>query len=166
MNTPCISIIIPVYNAEKYIKKCLDSVINQTYTNLEIICVDDGSQDESPKIICEYQLRDSRVTKYQILNCGVSNARNYALRQATGEYVMFVDSDDWIEKDTCEKAVAVALEHSADVVMWGYVREFMNDSRNKSWIEEKQTVFEGWRVEIYIDASSDFFMMTQQTGKC
>ena len=92
-----ISIIIPVYNSEKYLKKCIDSILNQTYRKLEIICVDDGSTDKSIEILMDYALKDKRIKIYKNEFKGVSAARNSALEKCTGNYVMFVDSDDWIQ---------------------------------------------------------------------
>jgi len=97
-----ISIIIPVYNVEPYIRKCLDSVINQTYTNLEIICIDDGSTDNSGKICDEYAKQDNRIKVFHKANGGLSSALNMGLKKFTGEYLGFVDSDDWIEPDMFE----------------------------------------------------------------
>lgn len=94
-----ISIIVPVYNAEKYLRNCIDSIINQTYKNLEVILVDDGSTDSSPQILDEYKKKDDRIMVIHQKNLGQSIARNYGLKMATGEYVGFVDSDDTIEPD-------------------------------------------------------------------
>ena len=102
MNKPLISIIIPVYNAEKYLKKCLDSVINQTYKNLEIILVDDGSTDKSPEICDKYAEKDSRIIVLHKENGGVSSSRNAGLDIFKGEYLSFVDSDDYVEPDYIE----------------------------------------------------------------
>ncbi len=96
MNNSMISVIVPVYNVEKYLSKCLDSIINQTYQNLEIICVDDGSTDSSPMILEEYAKKDSRIKIITRQNGGLSAARNTGVKNATGEFVSFVDSDDWI----------------------------------------------------------------------
>jgi len=97
-----ISIIIPVYNVEQYIRKCLDSVINQTHSNLEIICINDGSTDNSGKICDEYSKKDNRIIVFHQLNQGISKARNLGLRNFTGQYIGFVDPDDWIEPDMYE----------------------------------------------------------------
>ena len=91
-----ISIIIPVYNVEKYLAKCLDSVLHQTYHDIEVILVDDGSIDESGIICDEYAKRDNRISVYHRENCGVSATRNFGLKKAKGEWILFVDSDDWI----------------------------------------------------------------------
>lgn len=91
-----ISIIIPVYNTEKYVERCLDSIIANDYENLEIICVNDGSTDNSLKKLREYENKDSRVKVIEIPNGGVSNARNIGIEESTGEYIAFIDSDDCI----------------------------------------------------------------------
>lgn len=93
---PKISIIVPVYNTGKYLKKCLDSLIYQTYSDLEIICIDDGSTDDSTSIISKYKEIDSRVSLYFQEHLGASAARNFGIEKATGDYVSFIDSDDWV----------------------------------------------------------------------
>ena len=123
-NQPLISVIIPVYNVEQYLPQCLSSVTNQTYPNLEIICVNDASTDGSLEILNQYEENDRRVRVIEKQNEGVSRARNVGLQSANGEYVMFVDADDWIETDTCEKALAAMNNNEADVVMWSYVSEY------------------------------------------
>ncbi len=118
-NSPIITVIIPVYNVEKYLRKCLDSVINQTYTNLEIICVDDGSSDNSGAILDEYAQKDSRIIVIHQGNAGVSAARNKGLDMATGEYIAFVDSDDWLESECYEAAInAFQNDTTIDLVQW------------------------------------------------
>ena len=98
MNQEVIDIIIPMYNAEKFIKRCLLSAINQTYKNLEIICIDDGSNDDSSNIIEELAQKDNRIVLIRQRNQGVSIARNNAIESSTGDYIMFLDSDDYMEK--------------------------------------------------------------------
>lgn len=117
-----ISVIVPVYNVEEYIEKCLDSIINQTYKNLQIIIVDDGSPDNSGKICDEYAKKDNRITVLHKENGGVSFARNIGLQNATGNWVTFVDSDDWIENDYIEQLLIIAKQDNADVVLCGYNR--------------------------------------------
>ena len=137
---PLISIIIPVYKVEKYLKECVDSVLNQTHKNLEIILVDDGSPDNCPKICDEYAKKDSRVKVVHKENGGVSSARNTGIDVSTGEFIMFFDSDDWIERDLCEKAMTTMINNNNDVVFWTYVREFQNNSSIKI-IYDKDTSF-------------------------
>ena len=136
---PKVSIIVPVYNVERYLRQCLDSLVNQTYQNIEIICVDDGSTDASSEILTEYALKNSKVRVIRQENSGLSVARNVGFSFATGEYVMYVDSDDWIDVRTCEKAVFKAEEHAADLVMWPYIREFPNRSAPKVIFSEEKT---------------------------
>lgn len=133
-----ISLIIPVYNVAKYLGRCLDSIVNQTYRNLEIICVNDGSTDDSLDILNSYALKDERVKIINRENNGVSSSRNVALDVAKGEWIMFVDSDDWIDLNVCEAAMKIALEDSADVVMWAYVREFKNKSLPRFYFPENR----------------------------
>lgn len=119
-----ISVIIPVYNVEKYIRKCLDSVVNQTYKNLEIIIVDDGSPDKCGSIIDEYADNDKRIKVIHKANGGLSAARNDALRIATGDWIAFVDSDDWCETDMYEKVICKAEEENADIVIFNPFRNY------------------------------------------
>lgn len=144
---PLISVIIPVYNVEQYLPQCLDSVIHQTYPNLEIICVNDGSKDSSREILEHYADKDSRIIVIDQENQGLSGARNTGLLQTTGKYVMFVDSDDWIELETCEEAVMAAEKHSADLILWSYVREFEHESKEKYMFWDDGSVFEAEEVK-------------------
>lgn len=111
-----ISIIVPIYNVEKYLYKCLDSLINQTYKNIEIICINDGSLDNSQNILEEYKLKDSRIIVVQQENKGVSAARNLGLSLSTGSYVLFVDADDWLELKTCEDINNALKNNDADLI--------------------------------------------------
>lgn len=118
-----ISIIIPVYQVEKYIKRCLDSILFQTYSNLEIILIDDGSRDMSGKICDEYAIKDSRVKVLHQDNAGVSVARNKGLDICTGDYITFVDSDDFLEPFLYEKMMEKVTEYNCDVVMCDCVKD-------------------------------------------
>ena len=115
---PKFSIIIPVYNAEKYLNQCLLSAINQSLTELEIICVDDGSEDSSSKIIKEFSLSDSRVLLIYQNHSGPGNARNNALSKARGKYIVFLDADDWLEQSLCQEAYRIMEGTGADI--WTY----------------------------------------------
>ena len=101
--TPKISIIIPIFNVENYLAKCLDSIINQTLMDIEIICVNDGSKDNSVDILNTYAQRDKRITIINKANGGLSSARNAGIRVANGEYICFLDSDDYFEFNACER---------------------------------------------------------------
>jgi len=127
-----ISIIIPVYNVEKYLNRCIESIINQTYKNLEIILVDDGSTDNSGKICDEYALKDNRIKVIHKQNGGVSSARNKGLEVATGEYIGFVDSDDYIEKDMYELLLSTIIETKSQVVVCNWFK-----GTESNWIENK-----------------------------
>lgn len=132
-----ISIIVPVYNVEKYIDRCVKSLINQTYRNIEIILVDDGSPDRCPVICDEYEKLDERIISLHKKNGGLSDARNYGLKKATGTYILYVDSDDYIEKEACEKLIS-ATDESIDIVCGAYreIRENMIIERRHSNILE------------------------------
>lgn len=119
---PLVSIIIPVYNVEKYLPKCLKSVAEQTYKNLEIFLVDDGSTDKSGMICDTFARNDKRIIVNHKSNAGVSAARNWALDQAKGEYILFIDSDDWIADTLVEYTVKTAIIQEADIVMYSYLR--------------------------------------------
>ncbi|WP_366161292.1 glycosyltransferase [Bacillus infantis] len=121
-----ISIIIPIYNVEKYINKCIDSIINQSYTNLEIILVNDGSPDRSPQICEEYAKKDKRIKVIHKENGGLSDARNAGLLIATGDYIIFIDSDDYVEFDMVERAVNIAVKQEVDAVIWGYYADYLD----------------------------------------
>lgn len=140
-NSPLVSIIIPVYNVEKYLAQCLDSIINQTYQDIEIICINDGSTDNSKAIIEKYALQDERVKLINQTNQGVSIARNTGIRNASGKYLMFVDGDDWIELETCEKAVETAQRFNADLIFWSYTREYSGKIKDKLMFWEDERVF-------------------------
>ncbi|MGN0363529.1 MAG: glycosyltransferase family 2 protein [Bilifractor sp.] len=113
---PTISIIIPIYDAEKYLERCLTSVINQDYPELEILLVDDGSTDKSSTIASRYYEQDSRIKYFRKSNGGVSSARNLGLEKATGEWIAFVDADDWIDKSFCSKLLNIAQKNNLDIV--------------------------------------------------
>ncbi len=120
MSEDVVSVVVPVYNTGLYLERCLNSLIQQTYRNLEIICVNDGSTDDSATILDEYAAKDSRVKMILQENAGVAAARNRGLEAATGEYVSFVDSDDWLEPETYEKVVA-QFSDGVDIVAMGTV---------------------------------------------
>lgn len=117
---PKVSILIPVYNAQRYIEKCLRSILRQTYADLEIICISDGSKDESVSIIKGLMKCHPQIQLYEFENHGVSWARNKALDLATGDYVMFVDSDDSIKETMVDDMLVYAIENDCDIVTCGY----------------------------------------------
>jgi len=125
---PLISIILPIYNVENYLPKCLDSLVNQTMRDIEIICVNDGSTDGSLSVLNDYASRDKRIVVINQENSGVSVARNNALAHVKGEYYMFVDSDDWLDLETCEVVYNQITTNNADCLMFTYTKEFRNHS--------------------------------------
>lgn len=127
-NEGSVSIIVPVYNVEKHLRKCLDSIVNQTYKNIEIICVDDGSQDNSIDILREYKAKDNRVKVIRQENKGVSVARNIGLENISGKYLMFVDSDDWIEPNTIEELYNLAEKENSDIIISGLIFENIQEN--------------------------------------
>ena len=113
---PKVSVVVPIYNVEKYLKRCLDSIVNQTYSNLEIILVNDGSPDNCGMIIDTYEKTDERVKALHKANGGLSDARNYGMQHVTGEYTIFVDSDDWLHKDLIQSLVTNSIAFKADIM--------------------------------------------------
>ncbi|MFN4299814.1 MAG: glycosyltransferase family 2 protein [Thermaurantimonas sp.] len=123
-----ISIIIPVYNVEKFVDKCIVSCINQTYKNIEIILVNDGSIDSSGEICENYKRIDNRITVYHKENGGLSSARNFGIIKSNGKYITFLDSDDWLELNTLEVAHEIISKYSADIVFWSFIKEFYRNN--------------------------------------
>lgn len=130
-NKPLISIIMPVHNAEVFLAKSIESILHQTFWEIELICVNDGSTDESLKILKKYASADNRMVIIDKQNAGVSQARNDGLKEASADYIMFVDADDWIDIETCAIAYKEIQVHDADVVMWSYVSETAEYSSEK-----------------------------------
>lgn len=115
-----VSIIVPIYNVEKYLKKCIDSIVSQTYSNIEIILINDGSSDNSESICKEYESIDQRIRYYKKQNGGLSSARNYGIENATGDYLLFIDSDDYIDNSMVETLLVSAEKYNADMVECNY----------------------------------------------
>ena len=118
MEEPIVSVIIPVYNAEKFLKQCLNSVISQTLKEIEIICVDDGSTDNTNAILKAFSEKDQRITVIHQQNAGAGAARNNGLRRAKGKYLSFLDADDFFEKTMLERAVSKIEEDQAEFVVF------------------------------------------------
>ena len=132
------SVIVPIYNAEKYLRECLDSIVNQTYKNLEIILVNDGSKDDSLAICKEYASKDSRIILIDQKNSGVSETRNNALKIASGDYIQFVDSDDLCELNMIEK-IALEIEDN-DIIVFGYKNLYKDGLEDNVCIEDINTI--------------------------
>ena len=131
-----ISVIVPVYNVEKYLNKCIDSILQQCYSNFEILLVDDGSTDSSSVICEEYAKADSRVRVIHKKNGGLSSARKCGVENALGQYIMFVDGDDWIEQNTLSDTFSVIEKHGVDCVLFSYTKEYENKSIPLSILSE------------------------------
>lgn len=142
-NNISISVVVPVYNAAPYLRKCLDSVVNQTLKNIEIIFIDDGSTDGSSEICKEYAAKDNRIIYYKKENEGLAAARQDGIERATGEYVGFVDSDDWLELNMYERMYEEAVKENADIVFCNcYLDE---DKKNPYYLEPG--VYDRKRIE-------------------
>lgn len=126
-----ISIIIPVYNVEKYLEECIKSVLNQNYDNYEIILIDDGSTDNSGKICDEYAKKSKKVKTFHKVNGGLSDARNYGIEKAEGDYIIFVDSDDYIQKDILNKMVNKLEKEKCEILITRLVESFENENIEK-----------------------------------
>ena len=135
-----ISIIIPVYNCKKYLSKCLESVIAQTYNNIEIICINDGSTDNSLEILKKYAQKDSRIIIINQENKKQGAARNRGLDIAKGEYIIFLDSDDWIDLNYCESLINTANKSNADVAISISTRDYTNKVKKHVDIKEFETI--------------------------
>jgi glycosyltransferase involved in cell wall biosynthesis len=159
-----ISIIIPVYNMEKYLDRCLHSVLNQTYENLEIILVDDGSTDNSPNMCDNYALKDGRIKVVHKENGGLSDARNAGIRIATGDYIGYVDSDDWIEPNMYECMYKACAGNNAQLAVCRYFREYddktVNDGTSKVEIFSRDEI-----LNIYITDKDGYMVYNSVWSK-
>lgn len=122
-----ISIIVPIYNAEKTLKKCINSVINQNFQEWELLLIDDGSTDSSLNLCKEYEKIDSRIKAFSKQNGGVSSARNYGIEKVNGDFIIFIDSDDYIENNLLQSAINAYKNHKTDLIIWGYIMERKNE---------------------------------------
>lgn len=148
--TPLISIILPVYNAEKYIERALKSLINQSYKNIEILCIDDGSKDNSYNIIKEF--KDERIKLFRQENSGPAKARNVGLSNSKGEYIMFCDADDWYETNMCELMLETIIKQNVDFVICGcnIVDTYNTSIRSKEEFNYFKLKFNGYcNIGIY-----------------
>lgn len=128
---PKISVIIPIYNVERYLERCLKSVCNQSFKDIEIICINDGSTDRSPDILKDFAAEDMRIRIIDKDNTGVSDCRNIGINLAIGRYIMFVDSDDWIDVSMIEKMYSLMKIHDLDLSICTYCREFGSYKKEK-----------------------------------
>lgn len=151
-----ISIIVPVYKVEPYLRQCVDSILNQTYYDIEVLLIDDGSPDLCGEICDEYAKNDQRIKVFHTENRGLSAARNLGLQKAQGEYIGFVDSDDWIEADMYEMLLKRMLETQADISVCGLLYEYPQYSQSREII--KKTVYSGLEAiqALIVDELNDF----------
>lgn len=124
-----ISVVVPVYNSEKYLQKCIDSILNQSFTNIEVLLVDDGSSDKSMQICRQYSEQDNRVKVFYKENSGVSDTRNFGLDKSSGNYIVFIDSDDWIDKEYLNVLYKNLINYDADVSVCNFT---VGNDQNKS----------------------------------
>lgn len=148
---PLVSIIVPVFNVEKYLEECLDSILNQTYKNIEIILVDDGSTDSSGKICDEYLKKDSRIKVFHKINQGVSITRNFGVEKSNGEYITFVDSDDFLPRFSIEILVKEIENEKADILICAMKREKIKEnlSYNKIIFNREEALIELFKGGLY-----------------
>ena len=148
-----ISIIVPVYNSEKSLKLCLTSLVNQIFSNIEIIIVNDGSTDGSLKICKEFQKKDDRILIINQNNQGRSVARNVGICNASGQYIMFVDSDDYVSNEYCMKAIEILLKYNADIVLFDYYIKKSNSIIEKNTCAKNGILNKEEAMDTVIDAS-------------
>ncbi len=158
-----VSVIVPVYNMENYLEKCVDSIREQTYKELEIILVDDGSTDASPGICDKFAQMDVRISVIHKKNGGLVSARKAGIRKASGEYTITIDSDDWIEKNTIEELNKKAIKSNAEIVTSGYVKEYRN-TNNKVTDAIKEGVYGGIEGKRYIQCHLIFDKTVEKYG--
>ena len=144
---PQVSIIVPVYNVENYIERCLNSLVNQTFKDIEIITINDGSTDKSLELINKYVKEDIRVSVIDLGDEGVSYCRNLGIEKANGKYIMFVDSDDWIDSNMIEAMYKKAEENKLDLVMCSYIREFKDHSKEKRFNLPEEIIYKEDKVK-------------------
>ena len=163
MNKGLISVIVPIYNVENYLKECIESIISQTYTNIELILVDDGSTDKSGEICDKYAEKDKRIEVIHKKNAGVSAARNTGLESASGEYIAFVDSDDYIDKTMLEVLANLLEMNEADVAMCAFER-FSVPKTEKGNMEIK-TFDRDELIEFFVKRLGEYYIVNSVWGR-
>lgn len=152
-----VSIIIPAYNAETAIRRCLDSALKQEFRDIEVICVDDGSTDQTPQILDEYMAKDSRVIVLHKENAGVSRARNSALSVAQGKYIQFMDADDWIPDHSTKELVRRAEQTNADLVIGDFYRVVGKNVSRKGSLDTDEVLTLQEFAQLMMDSPADFY---------
>ena len=158
---PKVSIIIPVYNVEPFLARCLDSVVGQTLRGIEIICVDDGSPDRSIDILNRYAAQDDRIRVISQENRGLGGARNRGFDAATGEFILFVDSDDWIDPAYCERLYEAAREAEADIACASMLKIRPSYSKWTIHYTERQVAAEAQEKFRLCRCPPDFYVMNK-----
>lgn len=138
--SPQVSVVIPVFNAERYLNQCVRSILDQTMENLEVILINDGSTDNSKTICDAFASSDSRVITLHLENQGVSNARNTGMDYAKGEFVMFLDSDDWVDHSTCQTTYEFAIKNQSDIVFWSWQKVSPNGNVKELYLERNASI--------------------------
>lgn len=152
-----VSILVPVYKVPyKYLERCIESLINQTLHDIEIILVDDGSPDECGEICDTYAKKDSRIIVVHQKNRGLSSARNVAFNRSAGEYIMFLDGDDYVELNTCERAYEIAQKGNFDIVFWDVISEYKNSSKYNKTFQGGARAFRGDDCKLLQERVLDF----------
>ena len=154
-HTPSISVIIPVYKAEKYLHRCVDSFLKQTFSDFEVLLIDDGSPDNSGKICDAYSVQDKRIKVFHKANGGVSSARQYGLDHAEGKYVIHADPDDWVEPTMLEELYQNAVQNNSDMVICDFIFEYGNN---------KQIVYQNFKTLDHVYILKKIFQ--QMYGSC
>lgn len=147
---PKVSVIVPIYNVERYLERCVNSLLNQTLRNIEIILVDDGSPDGCPAMCDKFASMDNRVHVIHKENGGLSSARNEGLKYVTAEYYMFVDSDDWLDLETCKVCYDEIVASNADCLMFSYTKEFGNHSIINHIFNSNKFVWDESKIKTHI----------------
>ena len=146
MNSPLVTVVVPVYNVEKYLDRCIESIVNQTYKHLEIILVDDGSPDNCPQMCDNWAKKDGRIKVLHKENAGAGMARNTGIKNSSGDYILFVDSDDYIHLKTIEECVCEIAKTQADVVMFGRSTAFAEGTVKDTPVVTDECYFSGNEV--------------------
>ncbi len=146
-----LSIIVPIYNVEKYLDNCIQSILRQTYKDFELILVDDGSPDKCPEMIDEYAKQDSRIIALHKSNGGLMSAWKYGVQRAKGDYIGFVDSDDWIDSDMYEQMISVAYEEKVDMVCSALVYEYSDGKKSFERIKLNQGYYDKQKIQINVN---------------
>lgn len=161
--SPTISVIIPAYNVEQYLDRCVQSVVNQTFRDLEIVLINDGSTDDTPRLCDEWGSRDSRVRVVHQPNVGIASTRNKGVALASASFVGFVDSDDWIEPDMYETLYASQCQYDADLVMCNAWNDFLREGRSVRFHQMKSGLYpKRWAlVQLLLDKKFDNYCWTK-----